>query len=104
MYQKWYKRTVPPRRPGRPGCVPVRGLRTGPSLLSTEDLRELLRRALVRRGRVEDEPLLGLLLGVEDRVLERHRAHDGVVDRSAPRAVARDLVLLPRLAELGAAL
>src|SRR6202020_1768275 len=78
--------------------------RTDWRLLSPENLRELLRRPLVGQRRVQDQPLLGLFRGIEDRMLEHHRADDGVVDRSASRAVARHLVLLPRLAELGAAL
>src|ERR1700722_616328 len=65
---------------------------------------ELCWRVMVGQRRVEDQSLLGELGWVKDGVGEGEHAGDRVAQVLAPLAAARDLVTLPGLGELGAAL
>ena len=54
---------------------------------------------MVGQRRVEDQPLLGLVDGVEHGVLEREHAHLRMAQLLAPRRAVRDLVALSTIAD-----
>src|SRR5919108_551446 len=69
-----------------------------------EQLGELLLGVGLGRRRVEDQALLRVLLGAEDRMLEDELAGGRMLNGLAPDAAGRHLVQVPPLAELRASL